>query len=87
MKIFGYEITKVQKVKKVIFDTKTYAPRIEIYLNGDGWNPLDNNDFLPLITNHVNSLSFEDKLPKMTIEQKVHILKIFYKDFCEFEIL
>jgi len=68
MKIFGYEIKKVEKVKKVIFDTKTYAPRIDISLNGDGWEFSDDMVFLPLIVNHFNNLSDKDTLPKMTIE-------------------
>lgn len=87
MKIFGYEITKVRKIKKVMIDTKTFAPRSEIRLEGDGWMLSDQVEFLPLITSHFINLSNEDKLPKMTIEQKVHILRIFYKDFCEFEII
>lgn len=87
MKIFGYEITKVRKVKKVVIDTRTFKPRIEIRFDGDGWEFSDAFEFKPLITSHFNNLSDEDELPKMTTEQKVHILKIFYKDFCEFEII
>lgn len=87
MKIFGYEITKVRKIKKVIIDTQTYKPENEIRLGGDGRFISDGSEFLPLITSHFINLSNEDVLPKMTIEQKVHILRIFYKDFCEFEII
>ena len=87
MKIFGYEITKVKKVKKVIIDTQTYHPRIDIGLKGDGWSHSDTLAFHPLVTSHFENLSNTDHLPKMTIEQMVYILKIFYKDFCEFEII
>lgn len=87
MKIFGYEIKKIEKVKKIIIDTYTYHPRIDVRLEGDGWEFSDGTHFIPLITSHLNNLSYEDILPKMTIEQKVHIIKIFYKDFCEFEII
>lgn len=87
MKIFGYEIKKIPKIKKVILNKTTYAPRIEITLNGDGWEFSDHVDFLPLITSHFNSLSDEHILPAMTNEQKVHIMKIFYKEICEFEVI
>lgn len=87
MKIFGYEIKKIAKIKKVIIDTKTYAPATDIRLEGDGWEFSDGTEFLPLITSHFNNLSNVEILPKKTIEQKVHIIKIFYKDFCEFEII
>lgn len=87
MKIFGYEITKVKKVRAVVIDTQMYKPRIEIWLKGDSWGHSDQIYFLPLITDHFNNLSDVTSLPKMTTEQKIHILKIFYKDFCEFEII
>lgn len=87
MKIFGYEITKVKKVKKVIIDTHTYKPRIVVRLEGDGWEFSDGTHFSPLIISHFENLSNTDHLPKMTTEQIVYIMKIFYKDFCEFEII
>lgn len=51
------------------------------------WEFSDVTEFLTLITSHFNNLSNVEILPKMTVEQKVHIIKIFYKDFCEFEII
>ena len=87
MKIFGYEIKKVQKERTVIVDTQTYKPRVDIRLKGDGWGVLDHDEFCPVIIGHFTNLTNEITLPKMSTEQKVQILKIFYKDFCEFEII
>ncbi len=87
MKIFGYEISKVKKVKKVIFDTRNYGPRIVVQLVGNGWEFSDHVEFLPLITSHLNDLTDTSQLPSLSLEQRVHIFKIFYNDFCEFEII
>lgn len=87
MKIFGYEIKKIPKIKKVVIDITAHPPRKEIRLEGDGWEYSDYTNFLPLVTSHFINLSNIEILPEMTVEQKVHILKIFYKDFCEFEIV
>ena len=87
MKIFNWKIEKIKKVKKVVFDTQTYKPRIDVRLVGDGWEFSDGVKFLPLITSHLNNLSDVTQLPLLSLEQRVYILRIFYKDFCEFEII
>ena len=47
----------------------------------------DHTNFLPLVISHFINLSNKEILPEMTTEQKVHVMKIFYKDLCEFEII
>lgn len=85
MKIFGYEIRKVEKIKGFRF-TQTESKLFKIEPFGDGWGDFEKFESGEELTLLMNKMGDETKFPIMNIQQKVELLKLFLPQY-KFEIV
>ncbi len=84
MKIFGYELKKIEKIKGFrIIQKELNLFKIEPF--GNGWGDFEKFESGEELTLLMNKLGDESKFPIMNIQQKVELLKLFLPQY-KFEI-
>jgi hypothetical protein len=85
MKIFGYEIKKVRRVKRVVIIASAVDDTPANYrIEGDGWGFSESEFFAQRLKEWLFELNANPELPKLKASQVVVILKIFAAPLYEF---